>query len=143
MTYASARQSGVHPIRPVAATHLFAVGQAVHLRGNFGTFPKTSEVYHITGTLPPRGDSPQYRIRSDGERHERVTTQDSLEPARASQFSEGATLIERTFGHAKGQKRSNREIRKPKQEKAPPKPESTFGKQIKLAANSNASRGKG
>ena len=42
---------------------------------------------------------------------------------------------------AKGQKRSNREIRKPKQEKAPPKPESTFGKQIKLAANSNASRG--
>ncbi|MEO5322900.1 hypothetical protein PV773_06205 [Mesorhizobium sp. CC13] len=102
MTYASARQSGVHPIRPVAATHLFAVGQAVHLRGNFGTFPKTSEVYYITGTLPPRGDSPQYRIRSDGERHERVTTQDSLEPARASQFSEGATLIERTFGHGQG-----------------------------------------
>ena len=40
---------------------------------------------------------------------------------------------------AKGQKRSNREIRKPKQEK----PESTFGNQIKLAANANAPRGKG
>lgn len=40
---------------------------------------------------------------------------------------------------AKGQKRSSREIRKPKQEKALPKPESTFGNQIKLAAN--ASRG--
>ena len=44
---------------------------------------------------------------------------------------------------AKGQKRSNREIRKPKQEKAPPNPESTFGNQIKVAANANASQGKG
>lgn len=44
---------------------------------------------------------------------------------------------------AKGQKRGNREIKKPKQEKAPPKPESTFGNQIKHAANANASRGKG
>ena len=35
---------------------------------------------------------------------------------------------------AKGQKRSSREIRKPKQEKAPPKPESTFGSQVKGAA---------
>lgn len=44
---------------------------------------------------------------------------------------------------AKGQKRSNREIRKPKQEKGPPKPESPFGNQIKPAANVNASLGKG
>ena len=44
---------------------------------------------------------------------------------------------------AKGQKRSNREIRKPRQDKAPPKPESTFGKQINLAANTNASRSNG
>jgi hypothetical protein len=36
---------------------------------------------------------------------------------------------------AKGQKRSNREIRKPKQEKPLPKPESTFGSQLKAAAN--------
>ena len=43
---------------------------------------------------------------------------------------------------AKGQKRSSREFRKPKQEKAPPKPESAFGNQIKLAANANAPRGK-
>jgi hypothetical protein len=103
MTYTNARQPGARSIRPAAATHLFAVGQAVRLRGSFGTFSKTAEIYHITGTLPPRGDSPQYRIRSDGERHERVTTQDSLEPAvRPSQFSEGATLIERTFGHGQG-----------------------------------------
>lgn len=43
---------------------------------------------------------------------------------------------------AKGQKRSSREIRKPKQEKASLKPENTFGNQIKLAANANAPRGK-
>jgi hypothetical protein len=42
---------------------------------------------------------------------------------------------------AKGQKRSSREIRKPKQVKAP-KPESAVGAQIKLA-EANASRGKG
>ncbi len=44
---------------------------------------------------------------------------------------------------AKGQKRGNRETRKPKQEKVPPKPENTFGNQIKVAANANASQGKG
>jgi len=44
---------------------------------------------------------------------------------------------------SKGQKRSNRETRKPKQEKAPPKPASSFGSQIKVAANANVSRGKG
>ena len=44
---------------------------------------------------------------------------------------------------AKGQNRSNREIRKPKQEKAPPKAEPTFGNQIKLAADANPRRGKG
>lgn len=37
---------------------------------------------------------------------------------------------------AKGQKRSNREIRKPKQEKAPPKAERPFGNH-KVAANAN------
>jgi len=44
---------------------------------------------------------------------------------------------------AKGQKRSNREIRKPKQEKTPTKPDSVVGNSTKLAANANASVGKG
>jgi len=43
---------------------------------------------------------------------------------------------------AKGQQRSNREIRKPKKEKAAAKPESVLGSQIKFAANANAPRGK-
>lgn len=44
---------------------------------------------------------------------------------------------------AKGQKRSSREIRKPKQEKAAPKPEITVGNQVKLSPNAMTSRGKG
>lgn len=60
-------QRNPRPVRREAATHLFAVGQAVRLKGGFGTFPKTVEIYRITAPLPPRGDSLQYRIRSDGD----------------------------------------------------------------------------
>lgn len=95
-------QRNARPIRREAETHLFAIGQTVRLRSGFGTFTKTAEIYHITGTLPPRGNSPQYRIRNDDERHERVTTQDSLEPVQISPAGEEATLIERTFGHGQG-----------------------------------------
>ena len=41
---------------------------------------------------------------------------------------------------AKGQKRSNREFRKPKQKKTPPKVESSFGDQIKIAATAKNTR---
>jgi hypothetical protein len=44
---------------------------------------------------------------------------------------------------AKGQKRSNREIRKPNQVKTAPKAESLSGSQVKLAANVNSARSKG
>lgn len=81
------------------AVHRFAVGQAVRLKGGFGRPALPRDIYHITGTLPPQGHSPQYRIRNDDERHERVTTQDSLEPVDMSRAGDGATLIERTFGH--------------------------------------------
>jgi hypothetical protein len=80
-------------------THLFTIGQAVRLKRGLGERYQSSEIYHITGTLPPRGSSPQYRIRNDKERHERVTTQDNLEPLSASFGGESASLIEKTFGH--------------------------------------------
>lgn len=102
MTTPSIQRRTARADRRETPMHLFTIGQAVRLRGGFRTFPKTSEVYRITGMLPPREDSPQYRIRNDDERHERVTTQDNLELVRPSQFSEGATLIERTFGHGQG-----------------------------------------
>ena len=44
---------------------------------------------------------------------------------------------------AKGQKRSTKEIRKPKQVKVSPKTEATLGSQVKLAANADSQRGKG
>jgi hypothetical protein len=81
--------------------HLFTVGQAVRLKGGFGRPYQSADIYRITGTLPARGDAPQYRIRNDDERHERVMTQDSLEPVAISPAEEGATLIERTFGYGR------------------------------------------
>jgi hypothetical protein len=87
------------PMRADAPTHLYAVGQAVRLKGGFVRRSLGASIYHITGTLPSRGELPQYRIRNDDERHERVATQDSLEPVSTSSGSEGDTLIERTFGH--------------------------------------------
>jgi hypothetical protein len=87
------------PIHPDAATHLYAVGQAVRLKGGFMQRSGIADIYHVTATLPPTGEFPQYRIRNDDERHERVATQDNLEPVSAASAGEGATLIERTFGH--------------------------------------------
>ena len=63
--------------------HRFAIGQSVRLRGRFGLPLNTAEIYRITGTLPARDNSPQYRMRNDEERHERVTTEDNLEEAPA------------------------------------------------------------
>lgn len=88
--------------RREAATHLFEIGQAVHLKKSFASMGPADEVYLVTARLPPRGDSFQYRIRNEAERHERVTTQDSLEPVRQTRAEDGKTLIERTFGHGQG-----------------------------------------
>ncbi|WP_309086635.1 hypothetical protein [Chelativorans sp.] len=43
---------------------------------------------------------------------------------------------------AKGQKRSSREVRKPKQEKGAAKVDAPFGSQVKKASNSNDARDK-
>lgn len=95
-------QRNARPIRHGAPARLFDIGQAVRLKGGFGTGPRTDEIYHVTGTLPPKGTSPQYRIRSDGEPHERVVTEDSLERIGASASDNGIMLMERTFGHGQG-----------------------------------------
>jgi hypothetical protein len=44
---------------------------------------------------------------------------------------------------AKGQKRSSREIRKPKKVKAPSTPDNGVGTQVKLAGEASVPRGKG
>jgi hypothetical protein len=91
-------QRNAHPIRYAAATHLFTTGQIVRLKGGFGLQSQSAETYRITGTLPPRGDSQQYRIRNDAEHHERVATQDSLEAVSITPAGPSGALIEGTFG---------------------------------------------
>jgi len=99
MTDSNTSRPVQEPIRPTLVTHLYKVGQAVRLRSEFRQKAQGVDIYHITGTLPARGGQPQYRIRNDSERHERVTTQDNLELASASHGNAAANLIEKTFGH--------------------------------------------
>jgi hypothetical protein len=61
------------------SAHRFAVGQVVHLRSSFRLLPAAAGSYRITGLMPARDNSPQYRIRSDEEHHDRVATEDDLE----------------------------------------------------------------
>lgn len=104
MTATSFMRRNIRPTHREAPTHLYALGESVRLKGSFSTFPKSKEIYHVTGRLPPRGDSLQYRIHSDGERYERMATEDSLEPVPASPDEKGETLLERTFGDGQGTK---------------------------------------
>ena len=102
MTATTLMQRRFRAIRHEAASHLYSIGQAVRLKGGMGMPAKANDIYQITGTLPHRGNSPQYRIRNDAERHERVAAEDSLELVDISRLSDDATLIERTFGHGQG-----------------------------------------
>jgi hypothetical protein len=61
------------------ASHLYSVGQEVRLKSRIGMSPMAAETYRVTARLPAVQNSLQYRIRNDEERHERVTTEDSLE----------------------------------------------------------------
>lgn len=100
MTATNTPQRSAHPVRRDAGTHIFEIGQTVRLKGGYGvSASRFGDIYRITGTLPARGDSLQYRIRNDGERHERVTTEDSLEPVLAAPSNEGTALREQTFGN--------------------------------------------
>lgn len=102
----------------------------------------SSDIYHITGTLPPRGDSPQYRIRNDHERHERVITQASIEPLDMSRSGGGPNLIEATFGD--GEKTETQQLRNQgaKEKTTSAKPAATVGHQVKLAEIPQRGKGK-
>ncbi len=96
MTNAPISSRRVKPPRaPLQGAHLYKVGQAVRLKSGF--WP-TGDTYLITATLPPRGDSPQYRIRNEEERFERVTTQDNIEDIAPPPVGDDAALIEKSFG---------------------------------------------
>jgi hypothetical protein len=114
-------QRNARPIRYETATHLFPTGQTVRLKGGFGLQSQSAVIYRITGTLPPRGDSQQYRMRNDAENYERVATQDSLEAVSIAPAGPSGALIEGTFGA--GQVRKTLSIarsKKPKSERPGP-----------------------
>ena len=62
-------------------SHLFAIGQTVRMKSRSGLAQKTAELFQIKSRLPVKDGSPQYRIRSEQETYERVTTEDNLEVA--------------------------------------------------------------
>lgn len=76
--------------RPTAPAHLYSIGQIVRLKSRVGVSSKTAEFFHVTGTLPARDNSLQYRIRNDDERHERVASEDNLEPVATPSLEQDA-----------------------------------------------------
>jgi len=99
MTTPAILQRNGRPISRAVVTHIYAVGQSVQLKGGFRIFPyRSTDVYRVTARLPARGNMLQYRIRNEDERHERVTTEDTLEPV-PMLAGGSATLMEKTFGH--------------------------------------------
>jgi hypothetical protein len=59
--------------------HRFSIGQKVRMPNGTGTAKTGDLVFTVIGTMPETNRSPQYRIRSDDERHERVVTEDMLQ----------------------------------------------------------------
>lgn len=100
MTDISNRRSGADTNQRNNSTHLYKVGESVRLKGGFVQRPTASGTYKVTATLPPEGAFPQYRVRNDDERHERVVSQDNLERVRSHSGSERDKLISKTFGKA-------------------------------------------
>ena len=78
-----------------AETHIFKIGQAVRMKAHTGIGARIR--YRVTGTLPARGNSPQYRIRNSDEDHERVVTQDLIEETNAPPEEEIVKLTDRVF----------------------------------------------
>jgi hypothetical protein len=62
------------------SAHRFAIGETVRLKSRSGLSPSTPELFQITALMPLRGDTFQYRMRNDEERHERVAGEDDIEP---------------------------------------------------------------
>jgi hypothetical protein len=61
-----------------SASHLYHVGETVILDSRAGYFLKPDTAFTIIAQLPPLGSDLQYRIKSMGERHERVVLEHQL-----------------------------------------------------------------
>lgn len=59
--------------------HIYSIGQHVSFDKQVGTYLKRAGVFTVTKLLPPLGAELQYRIKSEGEAHERVATEHELQ----------------------------------------------------------------
>ena len=97
-------QRNAHPVRHEAATHLFAIGQIVRLKGGFGLQSQSADTYRITATLPPQGDSatishPERTTNiTNGWRGRIVLNQRARARLYCLWALKGGALIEGTFG---------------------------------------------
>jgi hypothetical protein len=71
-------QASARP-RAEKTAHRFTVGQLVRMKGRSAMLQSAPELFQVKNTLPVKDGSPQYRIRSDQENYDRVTTEDNLE----------------------------------------------------------------
>ena len=97
MTLPSRHSSTTRQLRLDRPTHRYAVGQLVTLKENGIRKVQSGLRFRVVATLPPRGTAPQYRIRNDEERYERMATQDELELV--SMSLSGSSLLDRTFSN--------------------------------------------
>jgi hypothetical protein len=122
--------------------HRFAVGQCVQMK-TFGSSQPTGQKFTINALMPVRDGTPQYRLRGESEKHDRVDREDNLvmavEPnGVVEQDKEGMDAM------AKGQVRSNKEIRKPKKDKAAKAAAApAFGAQVKATGAATFGKPKG
>lgn len=102
---------------PEKPLHRFQVGQVVRMNSRTGLARDTAELFHVTGLLPVgRNSSPQYRIRNDGELHERVAIEDSI-----------ALVADETASASPNQKRGEQHGQGPKTQQ-PRAPQAEAGK---------------
>ncbi|MGH6847069.1 MAG: hypothetical protein ACREC0_06435 [Methylocella sp.] len=59
--------------------HIYSIGQQVSFNGRLGIYLKRAGVFTVTKLLPPLGAELQYRIKSEGEAHERVASEHELQ----------------------------------------------------------------
>ena len=59
--------------------HIYSVGQQVSFGERVVTYLKRTGVFTVTKLLPPLGAELQYRIKSEGEVHERVASERELQ----------------------------------------------------------------
>ena len=95
MTASTTTNQTLKPSRRVhTETHLFSSGQTVRLKN---AVLLSGNVYLITASLPPNGGSPQYRIRNDNEKFERMASEAELELVSAPPRSAGDASVEKLF----------------------------------------------